>query len=369
MVCATGLILTMGMSATVFAAGSSNPDNPNLAGQITVEKNLKVVNANLNKVDGPGAVFSYAIAPEAPSATNGGLTITDDENPAHTGTVHQGPAGGVSLSASTIEFPIGEAVDAAAAPGADNVKSINVVGDISAFTAPGIYRYKLTETSTSTCQLEETGDDDRYIDVYVKNNAAGTGLEFSGFVMHDGSVEAGAPAQKQTFDNALFETVNITLKKTVSGNMADRNNQFPFAGTVTDSNRFFFAKKAEAPTAVDANKNTNGAIDTTLCHDEMFYISGLSHDAAVTYTETNNTQDVYQTEITGGTASASSAVNPSATKAMDSTDVDNAAAVEFINTLEEVSPTGVILRFGAPLAVLIAAIALFALNRKSRKQA
>lgn len=362
---ALSAIMAMAMGTTVFAAGSSNPANPatGTTGQITIEKNLKVINPDLTSVDGPGATFSYALASVEPSESNGGTSITDSQD--KTGTVHAGPAGGLALDTSSISYPIGTAVDAAADPGADNVKAITASADITAFSAPGIYRYSLTETSTSTSQLEETGDGVRYIDVYVVNGASG--LEFSGVVMHDGTTADGAPANKATFAPAEFETVNVTLQKTVSGNMADKVNQFPFAGTVTDNSRYFYAKKAEAPTAVDANKNTTGAVSTTLCDQEIYYISGLSHDAAVAYTETNNTADTYQTSITGGTASAASAVAPNATKAMASTDVDDSAAVVFNNELESVSPTGVVMRYGAPLLILLAGAALVLISRRNRK--
>ena len=368
-VLAASLVLTLAMTVPSFAAGSSNPANPTAVGNIVIEKNLKVINPTLTSVDGPGVTFHYAVAPETPSEENGGLTITDNADPAHTGTVHVGPADGITLSAADIAYPVGTAVDAAASPGADNVKNITATADITKFTAPGIYRYKLTETQTgkADCDVQNT-EDDRYIDVYVENDT--TGLKFAGVVMHDGTTADGKPSQKKTFDNASFETVNVTLQKTVEGNMADRNNQFPFAGTVTDHGRYFYAKKAEAPTAIDADKiagaASGSAVSTALAHQAMYYIRGLSHTAAVAYTETNNTQDTYQTSITGGTASAASAVAPNGTKAMASTDVDSAAAVVFNNKLDSVSPTGVIMRFGPYVGMVAIAAVLIAMRKKAK---
>lgn len=355
--------LICAMSVTAFAAGSSSPANPTNTSSITIEKNLKVINPTLSSVDGPGVTFSYAIASETPSATNGGTTITDGT---HTGSVHAGPADGVTLAASSIEFPIGTAVDAAASPGADNVKSIAANVDLSKFSKPGIYRYKLTETATGkdTCGVVNT-EGTRYIDVYIENDT--TGMKVAGVVMHDGTTADGKPAQKKTFDNASFETVNVTLKKEVAGNMADRNNQFPFAGTVSDSSRYFYAAKGTSPAATDANKISAADVSITLAHNEMYYINGLSKNATVAYTETNNTSDTYQTAITGGTASAASAVAPNATKAMAATDVDDAAAVVFTNTLDSVSPTGVILRFGPYVAMIAVAAILIATRKRASK--
>lgn len=368
-VIAASLMLTLSMSAVAFAnqeAPTTTATNPVNGSSIVIEKNLKVSNPNLASVDGPGLTMNYAIAPVAPAAGNGGTTITDAQN--HTGTVHQGPADGVTLSASSISWPIGTAVNASSA-GADNVKSITADVDLTKFTVPGIYRYQLTETVGTDTSVTGAQGETRYIDVYIENDT--TGLKVAGVVMHDGATADGKPSQKATFSPEEFETVNITLQKTVSGNMADKNNQFPFAGTVTDNGRYFYADKGAAPTAIDAKKiagaAAGSAVSTTLAHNEMYYISGVSHEAAVTYTETNNTQDVYQTSITGGTASEASAVAAGATKAMASTDVDNAGAVVFNNALESVSPTGVIMRFGPYIGMVLAALVFALIFRRTRQ--
>ena len=357
--------LVAAMSVTSFAAGSSNPDNPTSTGAITIEKNLKVSNPDLASVDGPGLTMNYALAVATPSAANGGTTITDGT---HTGTVNTGVAGGVSLSANSISWPIGTAVDASSA-GADNVKSITATVDTTAFTHAGIYRYQITETVGTDTSATGAAGETRYLDVYIENGDSG--LECAGVVMHDGATSSGAPSNKATFGDETFETVNITLAKSVTGTMGDKTNQFPFAGTVTDNGRYFYAKKATAPTAIAADQIAGAAggsaVSTTLCDSETYYISGLSHEAAVAYTETNNTPDTYQVSITGGTASAATAVAAGGTKAMASTDVDNAGAVTFTNSMDAVSPTGVVLRFGAPLLLLAAAVALVFMNRKSRK--
>ena len=368
-VIAASLMLTLSMSAVAFAnqeAPTTTATNPANGSSIVIEKNLKVSNPNLASVDGPGLTMNYAIAPVAPSADNGGATITDNENPAHTGTVHQGPADGVTLSASSISWPIGTAVDASQA-GADNVKSITANVDLSKFSVPGIYRYQLTETVGADTSATGAAGETRYIDVYINNASSGTGLEVAGVVMHDGATEGGKPSHKATFGDETFATVNITLQKTVSGNMADKNNQFPFTATTSDNGRYHYAKKAEAPTAVNDNKKAEGTESTTLANTEMYYISGLSHEAAVAYEETNNTQDVYQTSITGGTASEASAVAAGATKAMASTDVDNAGAVVFNNALESVSPTGVIMRFGPYIGMVLAALVFALIFRRTRQ--
>ena len=358
----TAIAAAVAVTAAMSAVSFVNAEKVSNTSNITIEKNLKVSNPNLASVDGPGLTMNYAVSTVAPSADNGGVTITDADS--HTGTVSEGVADGLSLDESSISWPIGTAVDASAS-GADNEKHITASVDVSKFSHAGIYRYKVTETvGTDTSETGAEGEI-RYIDVYIINGASG--LECSGVVMHDGATSEGKPSNKATFSDEEFETVNITLKKTVAGNMGDKTNQFPFAATTSDHGRYHYSKKAEAPTAINDNKKSEGNESTTLCHNEMYYISGLSHEAAVAYEETNNTPNTYQTAITGGTESAASAVAANGTKAMTSTDVDNAGTVVFTNSMDDVTPTGVILGYGAPILVLAAAGAIFFLYRRSKK--
>jgi len=303
--------------------------------------------------------MNYAVAPATPAAANGGTTVGTAPN---TVAVQAGPASGVTLSASSVSWPVGTAVTASAS-GANNPKSITANVDMTKFTNPGVYRYALTETvGTNTSNLSASGST-KWIDVYIKRGT--DGLECAGMVMHGSNA-----SDKAALSNITFETVNITLKKVISGDMADMTHQFPFSGKVTDGGRYFYAKKGSAPTAANADKKAGAAggtsISTTLTNNEMYYISGLTHEAAVTYTETNNTSDAYSVAITGGTPSAASTVAAGGTKAMASTDVDNAGAVVFTNTLTSVSPTGVVMRFGLPLFAIAMALFLAKANKESK---
>ena len=360
---AAGLAVTMTMGITVYADDATLTDGVATSNEVTVKisKNIKVTNPDLTSVAGPGISYAYAVEPAAPSDENGGTTVTDTETPPHTANVHIGPADGVSLTTATLSWPVDEAVDASAS-GADNTKNIVAAVDITKFTKPGIFRYKITETPTpadpSSIGVTDSGDRVRYLDVYIEN-ANPTGLQVAGYTCHDGS---GA---KKAFDDATFETKNIVLEKEVTGNMGDKNNAFPFTAAVSDNGRYFFAKKNAAPTASDAHQTA--AQSTTLAHTEKFYISGLSTVATVNYTEQNNTEDIYKTSITGGTPADPTDVDPGDSISMGATDVDEAASVKFINDFESVSPTGVLFRYGAPLFILLAGILLIVLNRRSKR--
>lgn len=358
----SALALIASMNATAFAAELSSGVSITNELTVNINKTLTVSNPDLTSVDGPGMSYSYAISPAVPSDENGGTAVTDANN--NTGTVHEGPQGGVTLVSSTVSFPVGTPVNASG-QGTANTKSFTASSDLSRFTSPGIYRYKITETmdpaDASSIGVSDTGDRDRYLDVYIENGE--TGLQVAGYTLHDkynnktDGFNGGSAGAGQPFTGAAkFETVNIVLENEVSGNMGNRNNQFPFEGKAADNGRSFYAKKGSAPesssTDMIAGAASGSTVATTLANNEKYYISGLSKAALIDYTETNNTPDAYSVTITGGTPSGPTQVAQGGTKTMGQTAVSDSAVVKFTNRLDTVTPTGVVLRFGAPLLVI-----------------
>ena len=337
---------------------------------VNITKEMSVSNPDLLSVDGPGASYSYSIAPVEPSDDNGGTTVTDSNN--NSATVHKGPQGGVTLTVSSASFPVGAALDSSA-EGTVNTKYITAAATVTAFSSPGIYRYEITETADlGSAGVTDTGDRVRYLDVYVINSD--DGLTVSGFTLHDkfnnkteGFNGASAGPGEPFTGAATFETVNLTLTTEIKGNMGDKQNQFPFAGTVNDGGRYFFASKGSAPAAAEASKVSGTSVSTTLSDGEVYYLSGLSKTATVAYTETNNTEDTYKISVSGVRDIEQTAVAPNGTKEMPATTVTDAKDVTFTNTLNSVSPTGVAMRFGAPMVMLALGALLFSLNRRSDK--
>ena len=174
------LIATMSFSA--FAADLSSGVAVTSDTSVNINRTLTVINPDLGSVDGPGMSYSYSIASVTPSADNGGTTVTDSDQ--HTGTVHEGPQDGVTLITSSVDFPVGTAVNASN-QGAANPKTFQAATDLTKFTSPGIYRYKITETPNpadpATVGVSDTGDRDRFIDVYIGNGP--DGLEVAGYTL------------------------------------------------------------------------------------------------------------------------------------------------------------------------------------------
>ncbi len=374
---ALGMTLVMSMGSAAFAAELSSGVAVTDETSVNICKTIKVTNPDLEYVDGPGVSYSYSIASAVPSQDNGGSEVTDSEN--RTGTVHEGPEEGVTLTVSDVSFPVGTQLNASSG-GADNKKYITASTDLTKFTSPGIYRYKISETPSpldlSSAGVTDTGDRDRYLDVYIENGTSG--LEVAGYTIHDkynnktDGFNGGTEGSGQAFTGAAqFDTKNIVLETEVSGNMGDKNNQFPFDGLIKDNGRSFYSRKGEAPQSVSSDMAQGSAsgtsLSTTLGYGEKYYISGLSSAALVDFTETNNTPDTYSVSITGGTPSEPSSVIPGGKKIMGETSVNDCETVKFINRLDAVSPTGIALRYGYAAFLIAAGGALVLLRRKDRK--
>lgn len=356
-VIAASLMLVLSMSATVFA--SQAPSNPATGSSIVIEKNVKTTNDAISSIAGPGVTFNYSFASVTPSEANGGTSITDAEG--HSSVVTAGPAGGLAWaeSGSSLAFTKAEMLNASAT-GADNKKRTTLNAVTSAFTKPGVYRYELSEATdpaTLPAGFTNTANQKRYIDVYVING--NSGLTISGMVMHDGSVSNDKPAQKKTFDDAVYVTKNVAIKKVVAGNMADPDATFAFTATVANNDRVFFTGTTETGAATQVTGTTATA---TLGNDNELWICGLSMDATVGVSEVNT--------FGGNTYTATYAVGSAAAQegtSMAAANLNDHDMVTFTNTLDDVSPTGVIMRFGPYIGMVLAAIAFGFVFRRTRK--
>ena len=341
------LVLTMMMAVPVFAA--ENDPTISTSGSIVIEKNVKATNDAISSVAGPGVTFKYT---HAPATVAPGTTITDAQG--HSSVVTAGPAGGLTWAESgdSLAFTKTEMLHASAT-GADNKKSTTLNAVASAFTKPGIYRYELSESTTPEslpAGFTNTANQKRYIDVYVTTEGV------SGMVMHDGSVDT---AHKKTFDDAAYTTKNVAVKKVVGGNMSDPDATFAFTATVTNNDRAFFTGTTEA----GATKEVTGTSETaTLGNNGELWICGLSVDATVGFSEVNTFGgNEYTATYAVGSGTAQEGTTMAAAELADNT------VVTFTNTLENVSPTGIVVRFGPYALMLLVAAAFVFILKRTRK--
>ena len=347
----TSLVLTMMMCVPVFASETASDPTISTSGSIVIEKNVKATNHAISSVAGPGVTFKYT---HAPATVAPGTTITDAQG--HSSVVTAGPAGGLTWAESgdSLAFTKTEMLHASAT-GADNKKSTTLNAVASAFTKPGIYRYELSESTTPEslpAGFTNTANQKRYIDVYVTTDGV------SGMVMHDGSVDT---AHKKTFDDAAYTTKNVAVKKVVGGNMSDPDATFAFTATVANNDRAFFTGTTEAGAATSV---TGTSATATLGNNGELWICGLSTDATVKFAE----DPVYQGNSYTATYTLPGSQNPvKAAEMAEAANLNEDDVVVFNNTLENVSPTGVVVRVLPYLLMVLAAAAFAFIRMRTRK--
>ena len=104
------------------------------------------------------------------------------------------------------------------------------------FTAPGIYRYTITENDpTSQSGVAIKGNSTRTLDVYVEytdDNA--TTLAVTHYVLQDGTANPNTATKSKGFTNT-YTTYDLTLTKDVTGNQGNRDKYFRFEVTIANA--------------------------------------------------------------------------------------------------------------------------------------
>ena len=254
----------------------------------------------------------------------------------------------------------------------------NVTINATAGTVTGIYRYKITESLASGSNTKAaagiTPSADyvatRYLDVYVTNVSGTPAVTNVVLFRHTNNADTKVQGWTDSNDLDTYETVDVTIKKEITGALADTTHNFPFAFEATASNgsKVSYGKSTSSLTALEFGTKAN----TTLTNNETIVIYGVpkASIATVTATETNDTSDTYTVSTSGlasdledvaetaGTANIGGATN---TITADST-------ITFTNNLEQISPTNVVMRFAPFLFIFGAAILLLVVMRRRRTQ-
>ena len=299
----------------------------------------------------PSATFSFSVAPgtavpasEGKAAVKAGIGTPTIANVVFDGT-EQTTAGTPSSADDTTK-------KYASKTGTADFSSIT-------FTEPGIYRYVITESGTN---LGVTNEDPgtRTLDVYVVNAANG-GLEIASYVLYSGSYEPAAgtgTATEPTGKNAPFvneyDTANLELTKTVTGNLGSHDKYFKFTVVISGATAGtkYDVDLSNADTTVAENAATdssyvgktnptlltvedNGSVtgEFYLQHGQSVTIKGIANGTEYTITEENEDYTVTKTGDQGTVGSE-----------------DITAA--FTNDLSGQIPTGLMLSV-APFALLM----------------
>lgn len=332
-VAATMVLALVGVAAPAWAEGqSTNPQLSVTEGRVTITSKLTMDKYAVE----PNADFKYTIAPaEASELTNTGMPAT------------AGVEGAVSLSPSSVNY---SAEGLSSEDNADGVtKTITAQMSVSLvtsrFAAPGIYRYKITQTPPELDGLNVVYKE-LFLDVYVENGNSGLVAKGCTF-----STAAGSGSKISGFENK-YVTHKLTITKVVAGNQGDKNKDFEFTVTIkgADGETYKYGTVKNGVTTMNQTTTKSGATFTeTLKHGESVIVYGLSSEDKFAVTEADYHGDGYKTSYKIGDGTNSTEGSSIAEEAIGAYDT----TVIFTNTKDATVPTDVI-RTVAPYVAIVA---------------
>ena len=333
-VAATMLLALVGVVTPAWAEeGSTTPHLPVKDNKVTI---ISTLTMNKDAVE-PNAQFEYSISPAETSE----LTSTSDMP------VYAGVPGAVTLLSSSVNF---SAQGLHSQDNADGITKtitapLNFSLVTSMFTAPGIYRYKITQTPPQLDGLNVTYKE-LFLDVYVENGSSG--YVVGGCTLN---VKAGSGEKAAGFVNK-YATHKLTITKVVAGNQGDKNKDFEFTVTIkgADGETYKYGTVKNGVITMNQTTTKSGATFTeTLKHGESVIVYGLSSEDKFTVTEADYHSDGYKTSYKIGDDTSWTDGSSIAEKAIGTSDT----TVTFTNTKEATVPTDVI-RTVVPYAAIVA---------------
>ena len=380
----------------VSAASISAGTIPTTDTTLTIPKGITIKNTVQGNYYGPNVVYSYTIEPVAPVD---GSVVKDANN--NNFPVETGVADGASLLNSGNVTFTSQVINNVTVEGIETSQNLSVSVDLTKFTKPGVYRYLITDVTT-TETLFNSGivrpadyDTTRYLDVYIKNGTsalevAGYTLTAENLVDTSSAKNAGFIADAEAANGTdSYRTYNISIQKQVTGDMGDKTHEFPFTINIDNNSKsYYYGTDSNAVT----NVSSAASQSVNLKHGDVFYIRGLAPKALIGIIESNNTSDTYKVTVDGRDGSSSSwsnlvavtdaapgntveltqgaitdyAEENSASSVAHEGVLTNYREIRFTNDLASVSPTGIVLRF-APFALLFGfAIVFLMVSRRTK---
>lgn len=331
-VAATMVLALVGVAAPAWAeGGSTTPHLPVTDNKVTIASKLTM---NENAMV-PSVMFNYSIAPASENelTSTGGMPVT------------AGVDGAVSLSPASVNYS-DKGLTSENADGTTTITAqLSAVLITSKFTAPGIYRYKITQEKPVLDGLNVTHEA-LFLDVYVENG--GTDYVVNGCTL---SAEAGSGKKADGFVND-YATHKLTIKKVVKGNQGDKNKDFRFSvnlnGAAGETYKYVTVKKDGTSTQT-AVANSGSTVSVNLRDGDSLTFYGLSSEDTYAVTEDDYKKEGYETSYKIGDTGNETKSNTISAKGIGTSDT----TVTFTNTKDATVPTDVI-RTVVPYVAIVA---------------
>lgn len=304
----------------------------------------------------PGtAVEPTDTTPRVRGGSGGSIKVSETYNAATDIMLSQATKYDTVQAGDTLELPTGYSYT-------KNEICVSILS--SDFSQPGIYRYKLTIGCDDPNYIVDSNST-KYIDVYVVNNAEGTGLTVAGTIIHngedvpgiDGSKPSGMPSNSTggTDSNNNITGVSggndsfilayklklrdVSFEHVTQGNMSEANETFKYVITATDSNNPYDTKQPSvvgvtgATVTGDATTQTI-TLDGIVKNGTTFTVKDITSTSDVTVAVTKGDYKmVYKLDAGEDTNCADGNISFTAG--------DNNRAVKVTLTKNNVLPTGV----------------------------
>lgn len=317
------------------------------------------------------------------------FAVQETENPNISSYGASGGATGVPVIKANAEVRYGKNTDYSDGTGESYSRvsdRTNVEFDMSAvrFKLPGVYYWTITKTASdfgsnqgnvsnnnlAATNMTAAEAQTFYLYAIVTNSVqADTQLQVTYGFYETSNVTDGETAKDDTIIDQYPGTKrDLTLEKTVSGNQGDKTKAFAFTirlqGAGNERYNLEYEGQSDADTfngEMPATISFQAPVTVYLKHGQKVTIKDLPEGVSYTITESgvssgtntdgyrvsatvaNDTEGVSNQAATDGTVS-----DPSLGK--------DGAVVTFTNTKDTVTPTGLLLQFGPPAAVLLIAL-------------
>ncbi|MCH5191431.1 MAG: QVPTGV class sortase B protein-sorting domain-containing protein [Oscillospiraceae bacterium] len=244
------------------------------------------------------------------------------------------------------------------------------------FEAPGVYRYKITETTENGNGITVDGAP-RYLDVVVVDDtkqAAEKGelkiesyflLNTAANIIDGENGEKKYDGEKSSGFTNSMETFDLTVSKTVAGNQGNKEDTFEFTLKIEGGNEgdTYNANLNGSPITITLDEN--GEYKFTLGHNDSLTVTGLNYGTKWTVTEDAKDYTPSVT-VTDDDEDATGTGNSASDKVTGIT-ADTTAA--FTNTKDGVISTGILLTVAPFAALMLVGIVGAALIIKKKSKA